>query len=466
MKRVLIFTSSLLIFFILVILAGQVLETSGDHSINRYESLFDDSVKHEFHIYMTQSEWLGLGKDIRRARRFDDYGRTGHYRLADIVYKDINGEVKLENVGIRTKGNTTRLEPQDQDGNFNRASFKLKFDYSTEQADYDKRLFFTLNELYLKAQINEDTSYVREDLSYELFQQHDVMTSKASYAAIIFHIGDEVYQYGVYTMIEPINKVFLEKRYPDKAADGNLYKCLWQNYGPATLTPINGTEAVGVKDWVKNYRPSYDLQTNTTQEDYSDIVDFTRALFIKQEDDYIDYLQSAFQIKAFLRATAINVLVGMPDDYWAMGNNYYLYFDPLGKIYFLPYDYDNVMGTGWDGGQFGGYEGIADADLLEWNDTAAVFTGQDRGRPLIEKTLKSSYYRDYYLDYLEKLTKDERFTVDYVNEKMALLKTTYGELLNNDVQGEVELTLGNIGWYINAKKESILRQLAYLRLLD
>jgi spore coat protein CotH len=50
-------------------------------------------------------------------------------------------------------------------------------------------------------------------------------------------------------------------------------------------------------------------------------------------------------VDLFLKTYAVSVIVGMWDDYWAdNGNNYYFYFDSDGKVYFIPYDYDNSMG--------------------------------------------------------------------------------------------------------------------------
>ena len=44
-------------------------------------------------------------------------------------------------------------------------------------------------------------------------------------------------------------------------------------------------------------------------------------------------------IPLFLKTYAVNLVVGMWDDYWANGNNFYFYFAPNGKAYFIPYDY-------------------------------------------------------------------------------------------------------------------------------
>ncbi|MCF6147173.1 MAG: hypothetical protein E3K37_00765 [Candidatus Kuenenia sp.] len=45
----------------------------------------------------------------------------------------------------------------------------------------------------------------------------------------------------------------------------------------------------------------------------------------------------------FLKFLAVNVLVGSWDGYWVNINNYYLYFDECGMVYFNPYDYDNTL---------------------------------------------------------------------------------------------------------------------------
>jgi spore coat protein CotH len=50
-------------------------------------------------------------------------------------------------------------------------------------------------------------------------------------------------------------------------------------------------------------------------------------------------------VNLFLKTYAVNVTVGMWDDYWSNSNNYYFYFDAAGKFYFIPYDYDNTLGT-------------------------------------------------------------------------------------------------------------------------
>lgn len=424
-----------------------------------YERAFDDTIKHEIRIYMTRDEWMDMGQDIIDFYKYDDYGRTGNFRQADIEYEDRTGVYSLKDIGIRTKGNTSRRIPENDEGVLTRAHFKLKFDMVTSEYDYENRSFLNLNELNLKSNMETDLSYIREDYAYDLFEDYGITTSKSSFTTVAFYIDGHLYDFGVYTMIEPINKAFLTKRYGSKGNDGNLYKCLWQNYGPATLSKISIKASVGIKNWLNNYRPSYDLVTNNDNVVFDDIYRFTDQLSTLKEDEFKSYMDQNFEVDKFLKTLALNVSLGMPDDYWAMGNNYYLYFNPLGKIEFYPYDYDNSLGSGWDGTHFGGYEGIATSDIFAWNDTASRFMGRNYNYPLVEKMLSIEEYRQYYIDQFDLILNDDSFTFDYFQEKASALNELYGGEFGNVVNPQSKIDLGNAKWYFETRRKSILEQL-------
>lgn len=418
-----------------------------------YTRLFNDDILHDIRIYMTRDEWLGLGEDVLDYAKYDNYMRTGNYRVAKVEYEDQFGLYFISNIGIRTRGNTTRVVPGTEDNVFKKAHFKLNFN------SFEEKTFLGLNELYLKSNRSEDLSYIREDYAYDLFEEFNINTSKSSFTTLTFYIDDQVYDFGVYEIIEPIDKTFLTKRYSKKANDGNLYKCLWQNFGPATLSIIKDDKAVGSKDWKKGYRPSYDLQTNIDLSDYDDLYEFIYKLNTLSGDKLKAYLDKNFEIDKFLKTLALNVCLGMPDDYWAMGNNYYLYFNDVGKIEFFPYDYDNSLGGGWDGAHFGGYEGIATADIFEWNDTASVFMNTNYSYPLVEKVLVIPEYRDKYLESLENIISSNQFNFDYYSEKAKSISNLYeGKFINvADDAKDIELT--HEAWYFDTKIESIKFQL-------
>ena len=91
----------------------------------------------------------------------------------------------------------------------------------------------------------------------------------------------------------------------------------------------------------------------------------------------------------FLRTYAINVILGMWDDYWIDNNNFYFYFDEEGKAYFIPYDYDNILGIN------GCKTDAARKNPLEWGNLT------DGKHPLIQKILQVPEYMEAYKSYLD-----------------------------------------------------------------
>jgi spore coat protein H len=121
-------------------------------------------------------------------------------------------------------------------------------------------------------------------------------------------------------------------------------------------------------------------------------------------DAFRIYIAQHFDVESFLRLLAVGALNGNPDDYRAMGNNYYLYHDPINNHWhMIPYDYDHGMGQGWDG--LGNYS--LDLDLIAWRN----LTG--KSHPLAEKILAIPAYRAQYVNYLLELTEETGiFSID------------------------------------------------------
>ena len=96
-----------------------------------------------------------------------------------------------------------------------------------------------------------------------------------------------------------------------------------------------------------------------------------------------------------LKTYAVNVAVGMWDDYWNNANNYYIYFNGRGtsgyKFYFIPYDYDNTLGTTL---RCGGQDDAGRQSPLNW--------GNDNNR-LIARLLKFSDFKAKYIACLKEL---------------------------------------------------------------
>ena len=108
---------------------------------------------------------------------------------------------------------------------------------------------------------------------------------------------------------------------------------------------------------------------------------------------------------------AVNVVVGMCDDHWNNGNNFYIYFNTTDKyeyqFFFLPYDYDNTLGTSWNCGI------ISDTgrhDPYNWGDKGL----------LMERLMQFDEFRTIYRNALKELVAEENalFHVDASIERI------------------------------------------------
>lgn len=372
-----------------------------------------------FTLTMTEAEWKAMADDMLSLKAIDGRMRTGNLRKASFSYRGSAGDVELAEVGIRTRGNMSRQLPE-EGIKLNQAHFQLNFSEPFDLAPSDPayaprkdRRFLGMSTLALKCAYgngNNDTGYdkslIREVFSYRFLNSVGVNVGRATVGTLTFQLTDakgtptrRLY-YGPYTVVETINKAFLKSRFGGKDNDGNLYKCLWQNAGPALLTDPGASgwaqaAVLGIEDWRTGLHPTYDLNSNKDSPDHRVLKEFVFHLNTKTGTALQAYLEDHFEVDRLLRALAGGLLVGNPDDYWAMGNNYYLYFhNKTGKGEFIPYDYDHSLGGGWMPFD------TAAADPLTWANLTAQY-GSGRDHPLVDRVLALSEYRNRYKAYLK-----------------------------------------------------------------
>ena len=246
----------------------------------------------------------------------------------------------------------------------------------------------------------------------------------------------ETVNYGVYAMIESIDKQFLKARKEKasgksgeilKSDDGNLWKCT----GGAPLTP--NPDSIGVEtggdfsnintisdnpsDWTADYNGKhtrhYDLKTHKSKptEPVNQFKTFMSQLSsLNGEAKITEWMEKNFDVDLFLRTYAINVILGMWDDYWYNSSNYYFYFDSDGKAYFIPYDYDNILGCNIQ-------QDFGKVNPLYWGPL-------DDSRPLMNKILSVKKYKQLYQDYLLEYSKEgSKFYVTESQKRLNSWKT-------------------------------------------
>lgn len=365
---------------------------------------------------------------------------------ADFEMKKGNNTWQISDIGMRLRGNTSRRRPQVGE-QYYQAHFKLKFEEWLGDSGEERKLAGCMKGLNLK-RFKDDPAYVREVFGYNYFRRNGIWTApRAGYAHLFINIEEEngtakKLDYGVYAMIEEINKQFLKERselLQDSGTlgggnfsnnKGDLWKCCWQSSnGSSMATDYDGYRSFGVEeiflDESKSLRYDYDLKTNKDElvRARSSFIDFIEELNkLGSEDEIKKFYESKMDVDLFLKTYACNVLLGMDDDYWRNHNNYYFYFDKNGKAYFIPYDYDNILGTNC-------FSDTATRNPLDWGED--VYKA-----PLIEKLLSVPEFKQKYVDYLLKLTDENVFVTENQTKITRLQGLVTGLISSNDIEYE------------------------------
>lgn len=171
-------------------------EIANETSYNIENVLNKDKIT-DINIEIKDSDWQWLL----------DNATKEEYRSGNIT---INGET-FYNVGIRPKGNSS-LKMVASDDTTDRYSLKIDFGKYV-----DGQTYHGLEKLVLNNMIS-DTTYMKEYLSYDLYELLGVATPEYSYSNIKLNGED----WGLYLAVETIEERFLEKQYG--TSEGNLYK--------------------------------------------------------------------------------------------------------------------------------------------------------------------------------------------------------------------------------------------------
>lgn len=384
---------------------------------------------------------------------FDNNPNNGLYVPAAFTMQKGDGRVYYrDSIGLRPRGNTSRRRPEGNAGephnryspNWHHAHFGVRF------TKYDSgQRFFGMDRIVLKW-FNNDPAYCREIYCYDLFRRFGVWSApRASYCRLYLEIvlepeGQYTAEktqrayFGVYEMIEGIRKGYLDDRrkegyIPD--TQGNLWKAAYNSQGQADLFNTDRSR-MGVSDEEHTY--CYSLKTNKTNISaaQNQLVDFIDGMMPlpSGSEQLKSWLTEHIDIDLFLRQLAVNVMVGMWDDYWINANNYYFYFDSNNRFYFIPYDYDNTLGTSYL---------ISDAgtqDLLHWGS-------REGDRLLVKKVLSIKDFEDTYKRYIKELAaSDELFGTEGSKARLYRFRNLIQPYISNDTYEDMDLIDQTPSW--------------------
>ena len=427
-----------------------------------YDYVWDDEFIPEVHLSVSLEEWNRL------LTLYDANAFTTQYVMATITFVKDGETTVIDSVGLRLKGNTSRRRPEGWRGqmhqrdntDWHHAHFGVNL---RKYVDDDAHTIQDVRKLHLKW-FKDDPAYVREMFCYDLFKRAGVWTAvRNNYCRLWIHVeGDskEAY-YGVYELMEPIDKRYLKDRKNRfGASNGYLWKC---RNGAAGLNNPNGDIWY---DDDSDDRHAYTLKTQTEEFDSArvQLVDFMNKINGLSDSEFYTWIQQVTDIDLLLKTYAVNVAVGMWDDYWNNANNYYLYFNGTHlhgyQFYLIPYDYDNTLGTSL---RCGNQEDAGRQNPLHW--------GVDNNR-LIARILQFDDFRAMYVAHLKHLVAPGQALMDRTSSQARIRawQSRIEPYVDNDTgedtaiedkpaswgnHGEYNLLKNNNDNFFNAKAASI-----------
>ncbi len=397
--------------------------------------LFDIENKIDLQLDMTPGELAKMQAD------YDRYDRNGTkspiYRKGDlhITITTPDGArhtYTIEEVGVRMKGNTSRTDFYDpQNGIYNiihlKISFQETFDdpayYGSEAKVWDaqtrkerkNRTFATLEKMDLRWNRCDDSTYLKEYFAYATYRQYGVLAPHTNLATLNW-AGNHM---GVFSINEPIDKVFLEKNLPQEALGGDLYKIGWAGNHNGNFTSF---QSVGIENEDEGKFYAYDLKTNKKTSAHESL----KKLILELNDGSVtkEDFAGLVDLESFLPYCAVSYLLGNPDDLRNNYNNCYLYFRAdNGKAIIIPYDYDRCLGVTTHWNPTG--HGLTADDPF---GTTVLATNDEQRSPLFRySVIKGGHYVREYAQLLKEIAKGHWFTYDNFRRLYNIAERHYAE---------------------------------------
>ena len=398
-----------------------------------YVRLFDLANKVEIQIHMADEELEKMQADYEHYSSFGS--KSPIYRKADVtitIHSAAGTErYEIEEVGVRMKGNTSRTAFYSEEaGIYNAIHLKLDFQETFDDEEYygadakvwadeesrearKDRTFATLEKLDLRWNRCDDGSYLKEYYAFAAYRAFDVLAPHVNLTSLQWS-GVNM---GVYTINEPVDKIFLEKYLPEEAASGDLYKLGWGMGGGASFTATN---SIGVEDEDKGLFYAFDLKTNKKKSDHADLIGLIHQL--NDGDVSKTDFEGLVDADYFLRFAAVSYLLGNPDDLRNNYNNCYAYFrSDNGKLLLIPYDYDRCLGitAHWNPTHTGVTDDNPFSDQQQGIDRKDTGANRSQRNPLfIYSVDMGGHFVREYATVLEKIAASdwfglERFTTLY-----------------------------------------------------
>lgn len=265
-----------------------------------------------------------FGSSTMHEIRFTFYQTNYWDSLTDGYTNDyyIKGDVEVDgfvmyDCGVKMKGNSSYNNPSIK------KSFKIDMNEYVSGQDYDGLKKLNLNNCF------KDPSFLREKLMMDFLRDHGLYAPRIHYTNV--YINDTLW--GLYTAVEEVDvKPFLRNNIGDDR--GNMFKGDPQG----SLKWINSMDT--------SYFSKYELHTNETINDWSDLVNFINVINNTSIANLPTVLDTVFDVDNYIHTWAVHSLFSNLDSYLGSGHNYYIYHDSTdNKFKWVSWDVNEAFGN-------------------------------------------------------------------------------------------------------------------------
>ncbi len=270
---------------------------------NDGDTIFGSSNIHVINFTITQPNYWDT---------LTNYFTIDKYMMCTVTFDGYS----LDSIGLKFKGNSS------YNNSSIKKSFKVGLDEFVVGQDIEDINKFNLNNGF------KDPTFLREKVMLDFCNLYSMPAPRCTYAKVYINNA----YWGLYMLIEETNKDFLDDRFNDKK--GNLFK----------------GDPFGDLRWYGNlessYYSRYELKTNETQNDWSDLVTLIDKINNTPAASYYDTLTKYMHTNSYIYQWATGILFVQLDSYMGSGHNYFIYHDSTTyKWEWITWDVNEAFGN-------------------------------------------------------------------------------------------------------------------------
>ena len=357
---------------------------NNDRAALLYGKLYDKTKVHKIDVLMDKAKW----------NEFLTHADEEIYYPCDVI---IDGE-RLDNVGIRTKGNSSRMFVSQ--GKSQKYSWRIKFD------KYDKyQNYYGLTELCMNNMFS-DPSCMRDRLCYDALEAIDGVGPKSTWTDM--YLNGELFSF--YFLAEQPGDTLAERLATKDGAV--LYKATDNagNNGGNNPWGGGGGGNGGYCSFTENMQLSNFSVKFGEDDNFSHIAAIKDAINRVSTSNY-KFIEDVIDVPSFLKGFAVNAFMCNYDSYnGTLAHNYYLMYND-GKGYFVGWDYNLALGNFMD------YGASVNSDI-----TTSLYQVEIQDRPLA-KLLQIPEYYDMYMGYVKTIIAMYENPETVVNNYASLIRS-------------------------------------------